>query len=370
MIKAILVDDEIPALKEMEYLLKKNNMVEIIGMYTDPLEAMVVVEKLRPDLVFLDIDMPQLNGIEVASRLKSVLPDIEVVFVTAYSEYAVKAFELQAMDYILKPIMFERLDRTVERVLERIRIQKPQKSLGTDIYISCFGQFEMGFKGKEPLKWRTEKTKELFVFLLNSKHRNITKQEIIEQLWPDVDEERAGHRLHNNIYYIRKAFEDYGITKDYIQINGNYRLTINSVNYDVDDFENCVKLNMKYLTIEEMEKAIHIYTGDFLEGHDWPWANIDRELFRKYYKNIVVKLANEYCNQKNYERAELILTKTYYLNPYEENITALLMDIYFKTGKKAMAMKHYSHYVKVLKEDLNVEPQDNIRKIMEVIKQS
>lgn len=113
--RAILVDDERFALEELEYELKGRD-VEVIGKFTDSVEALEEIIRLSPDAVFLDIDMPELDGITMADEILQRSSGIQVVFVTAYNEYALRAFELNAIDYVVKPVSAQRLDLTIRKL--------------------------------------------------------------------------------------------------------------------------------------------------------------------------------------------------------------------------------------------------------------
>ncbi|HKZ42926.1 MAG TPA: LytTR family DNA-binding domain-containing protein [Candidatus Hodarchaeales archaeon] len=119
-ISCIIVDDEQPALEELNFLLSSMPDVRVIGQGRNGVEAIRLVEELEPDLLFLDIEMPGLNGFKVVEQLskKDVLP--QVIFVTAYDQYAVMAFDVNAMDYILKPIEKSRLEKAVQRVKKQL----------------------------------------------------------------------------------------------------------------------------------------------------------------------------------------------------------------------------------------------------------
>ena len=119
-LKVFLVDDEPLALKRLSRLLLETAKVEIIGQTTEPLKALQVIPKCKLDAIFLDIQMPELTGFELLQKLKSYPP---VIFTTAFDEFALKAFEVFSVDYLLKPIEFERLEVTLEK-LERISQKK------------------------------------------------------------------------------------------------------------------------------------------------------------------------------------------------------------------------------------------------------
>lgn len=113
--RVIIIDDELPARKKIRTFLADKPTIEIIGEASNGLEAVNLIEELRPDLIFLDIQMPGLTGFEVLQALdKTIMPAI--IFTTAYDEYAVKAFEVNALDYLLKPFDEERFQKALERV--------------------------------------------------------------------------------------------------------------------------------------------------------------------------------------------------------------------------------------------------------------
>jgi two-component system LytT family response regulator len=117
MIRALIVDDEKFSRVSLKKLLKSYPQIELIDEAADGLKAIEKIESLKPDLVFLDIQMPGLSGFEVL-RSVSLDPKPQVVFVTAYDKYAVKAFEVNAIDYLLKPIDADRFSLTMKRIFE------------------------------------------------------------------------------------------------------------------------------------------------------------------------------------------------------------------------------------------------------------
>ena len=117
MIKVVLIDDEELALHTLERILSKFSDISVVGSFTDPIKGLMKLAALEADVVFLDIEMPVINGFEVARQLVSTLNNIQIVFVTAFDFYAVQAFELNSLDYLLKPVTEERMEKTVRRIL-------------------------------------------------------------------------------------------------------------------------------------------------------------------------------------------------------------------------------------------------------------
>ena len=124
-LRAVLVDDEQLARDELGYLLGQLGGVEVIGQAGNGLEALTTIDRLQPDVVFLDVQMPGLTGFEVARRLLEGRGASHIIFVTAYDQHAIEAFEVNAVDYLLKPVDQSRLEVAVERARRRIVIDRP-----------------------------------------------------------------------------------------------------------------------------------------------------------------------------------------------------------------------------------------------------
>lgn len=121
MIKAIAIDDEPPALKVIENFCGRTPDIDLEKIFTMPAEALKHLRKFPADLVFLDIQMPSVNGIEF---YKSIRQDTMVIFTTAYSEYAVEGFNLSAVDYLLKPFTFKRFEQAVAKAIDYYNYKK------------------------------------------------------------------------------------------------------------------------------------------------------------------------------------------------------------------------------------------------------
>ena len=120
-IRTIIVDDEEPARMVLREFLSKRGDIEIVAECANGFEAVKAITELKPDLMILDIQMPKLNGFEVLDLVEQ--PPV-VIFATAYDQYAVKAFELHAVDYILKPFSKKRLEEALHHVAERLKKKK------------------------------------------------------------------------------------------------------------------------------------------------------------------------------------------------------------------------------------------------------
>ncbi len=113
-LRLVIVDDEAPARRKLTRQLAGSAVVEIIGEAKDGVEALLLIEDKKPDLVMLDIQMPGMSGFDVVRLMQE--PHPQIIFVTAYDQYAIKAFEIAAVDYLLKPVSDSRLSQALDRV--------------------------------------------------------------------------------------------------------------------------------------------------------------------------------------------------------------------------------------------------------------
>lgn len=137
-IKALVVDDEAPARSELRFLLDEAGGVEVVGEASNASEALQLIRAIPYDVVFLDIDMPGLSGVQLAEMFAQLDRQPSIVFVTAHGEHAVKAFEVAAVDYLVKPVEVDRLRQAIARLIpaeaattkiERVPVEKAGKKL-------------------------------------------------------------------------------------------------------------------------------------------------------------------------------------------------------------------------------------------------
>lgn len=378
MMRVVLIDDEMPALQVLEFLLADFDSIEVVGKYSDPLRALSELPELQPDAVFLDINMPQMKGIDVASRILDIWPGADIVFVTAYEEYALEAFAVHALDYVLKPVDPDRLAKAIawlrQRQEQRVQMldqqihgkgqQVPAQS-NPRLEIRTLGQFRVGFRDQLPVHWRSAKTKELFAYLVYKQSREVRKEELIEVLWPEVDPEKASVWLYNGIYYIRKALEAAGIVRDQVRVEagqtGNYKLLIGDAELDSSVLQ---ELGDKH-RFRDLSHLLSIYRGDFMEGEDYPWALLEREKLSAQFLDSLLRLAVRQKEAMQWNEAEKTLLEAYRHSPLEENATELLLEIYAETGNQVKLLRHYNDYARALEEELGIQPGERVRRFRE-----
>ena len=116
MLRSVIIDDEESAVDELQYQLNCIDYVEVVATYTDGIKACDEIDQLNVDVVFLDIEMPEITGVELARKLLKKDTSISIVFITAYPDYAIDAYDIGAVHYLLKPIKQEKLIQALERI--------------------------------------------------------------------------------------------------------------------------------------------------------------------------------------------------------------------------------------------------------------
>src|SRR5690625_5787831 len=152
--KVMIIIDQPMLANQLLTKLSKFDSVKIVGQYANPYEGLKHVKSTRIDVVLLNIKMSFFNGLTIAKQLKAENPNINIVFVTQHHQYAVKAFEINALDYLMTPIQHRRLQKT----LSRIHPQVDEKQKANGIVICCFSSLHIIDKGKNcpvNLRWRT-----------------------------------------------------------------------------------------------------------------------------------------------------------------------------------------------------------------------
>ena len=126
MLQAVLVDDEELSLEQLSYVLAGQAGVSIIGSYVDPIMAIEYIRNAKPDIVFVDVSMPCINGFQLVKEIVSESYHPYVVFVTAHSQYAINAFEVEAVDYVPKPIFKDRIEKALLKIRKRLNATPTQ----------------------------------------------------------------------------------------------------------------------------------------------------------------------------------------------------------------------------------------------------
>lgn len=365
--RIVLVDDEYLSITRLKTLLEESKVpgIEVVGEYTDSLKAMDEIQSLQPSIVFLDIVMPDMDGLALGEKIQELLPDVEIVFTTGFDQYALDAFNLHAVDYLLKPIQISRLEKTLDR-LEQIN-NKHKKSSRNSTIINLFGGLRVVLPDGQTqiLKWRTSKAKELFAYLLNHRDEIIYRDTILELFWPESDRDKASKQLYTAIYTIRQTLKNYGLEGVQISsplLNSGYKLLLEQTVVDVEQWLSSLKAlpSLEKSTVDQHEQVFQLYTGDYLGDCDYLWAESEKERLRRLWLHHAHQLSEFYITNENYSAAIQVQETVQALFAGEEENYFILMKLYDLLNNVAAVEEQYLLLKKALQEHLAVEPSEEI----------
>ncbi|MFA9422752.1 MAG: response regulator [Sedimentibacter sp.] len=266
MIKIAAVDDEKHVLERFERIVLGMDGLELCGLFETSEQLLSYLKEQPLDAVFLDIEMPGLNGIQLSEQILAINENIDIIFVTAFNQYAVEAFELYAMDYIMKPLTEDRLSKTLKRLLKsKSKVMLPEKP-----FIQCFGDFEIFVNGVA-LTWKNSKAKELLAFLVHKRGVPVDWEKIADAIWPEFDRQKSQTNFHATTYLLRKRLAEAGLTEILDGRRGNYRIVKDTFSCDVYQMEEMINGN----NINK-DEDFHIFEKlnklGYMEGNGYAWA--------------------------------------------------------------------------------------------------
>ncbi|MGM0370326.1 MAG: response regulator [Bacillota bacterium] len=359
MLDTIVVDDEFHAVERLKEFVVDVAELNLINSYTQASNCLADIreEKIKPEVIFLDIEMPGYNGLQLAQRILEINGGIDIVFVTAYDNYAVEAFELNALDYLLKPITEDRFQKTIARLLEGQNIISQQSN---ELEIISLGKFDVMLQGEKiNIEWSTVKTKELFLYLLYYQGDFVARDKIVNALWPEKNHDKAADILYTTVYRLRKIFKEIGFDEIIVSKRGFYALDLDQIKWDVIEFETIVEQLKESITrnIEEIDKIINLYQGEFLVGEGYKWAHGFRVQLKENFQNILLKAADYYEVQGENEKAIALLQQLIRETFLLERAYKRLIEIYLKIGDEISARRQYQKLAKKMNNEFGIEPE-------------
>ncbi|MGE7691645.1 response regulator [Lysinibacillus sp. NPDC097214] len=369
MIRAIVMDDEPLALINMEKKLKEFNSIEVVKSFTTVKGLLSEGPSLDFQVAFLDVEMPGMNGLEIAQLLKEWNKNIYIVFVTAYRDYAVQAFEIHSTDYLLKPISKARLETTINRIQELLQLENKPNSIEIRnkpaLTIQCFGGFVVLHNDKA-VHWRTLKTKELFAFLLSNLNNHVPRDTIIEALWADTECKKARVQLHTTVSYLRTTLSTLGYSEVIQYANGGYILQLGEFQCDVHDLEHILngKTETGKIDVERAESFIQNYQGEFMTSLDYPWITSRANFMNNKFTLLLYDLIEHYTAIHDVKKREHILLLTVEHNPYSDKTIQQLMRHYIEVDNRAGAVKVYNTFKSTLIADLGILPEQETTELL------
>jgi len=364
--KAILVDDEPLALEFLERQLKEVSDISIVHKFVDfkMNKDTKLIEEI--DIIFLDIEMPEINGIQLAEKLLEIKPALIIVFVTAFQEYAVQAFELDSLDYIVKPVQLDRLKKTIKRIEKKMKysyVESVSKNSELRINVCRELSFEITKNNPKIVQWRTTKAQELFLYLLFHNGKTLRKSELADLLWPNVDFNNDYSQLYTAIYHIRQNLKKFSNFISLKNVGEGYHLAINNVSIDIVEWESSIASAppIDKNSINNYEVIMDLYTGAYLQEHDYLWAEPERYRLKMLWLKTAHQMADFYFRYNYFENAEKWYIKICESRLEDENAHFALMKIYDRLGYGVLVGHQFNQYKNALQE-LNLQMNPDIQK--------
>ncbi|NEU60911.1 response regulator [Paenibacillus sp. ALJ109b] len=377
--KAIVIDDEKPAQLHLERLLRSDGRITPVQCFSTARAGLDFLAKERVDVVFLDIGMPEMNGLEAAEYIQQLDSSIRIIFITAYADHAVEAFELQALDYVLKPVSSVRLGKTIDRIAAGMIASSPQVAATAEVQESEAVELDTRVPGlltfkhldiyrsldqeAQKHKWRTAKSQELFAFMFHHRGDWVSKEILLDKLWADVSQEKGLTHLHTSVYQIRKLLKEWNMTGKLEYNMNRYRLLSGNLVSDVEQFEQ----SMAYDTVtsdnvDQLRDIVPLYRGDYLEEHDYRWAQAKARELKSKYVGLVMDIAEWDTKHGRSKEAMEQLNELQEREPYAEEICRLMMRVCASMGDQQAILRIYHSFTLTLLEELGHQPeQETIR---------
>ena len=257
---AICVDDEAEVLRHTVSSCRSTKLLDNVCGFTRPQEALDWVAENPVDLALLDIDMPGMNGLELARRIQRINPYTAILFITSFSQYALEAYEVHPTAYLLKPFDQARLTREIEYALSLCQARRP-----AHIAAHTFGHFEILVDGKT-MSFRRSKSKELLAYLVDRRGAGVTRQDAFAALWEDRAYDASMQKqLDVVIRSLRDTLQTYGIGELFELKNRRLRIRPELIDCDL------------YRFLKGEPDAVSAYFGEYMSQYAWA-ANTEARL--------------------------------------------------------------------------------------------
>ena len=266
--KILCVDDEKLILQLVTRLCEELPQVSEVVSFSRSPEALEYLKNNSADLALLDIEMPKMNGITLAVKIKQLRPDTAVVFLTGYSNYALKAFQIHANGYIMKPIEKEKLVAEIDHALSlKGRTSYPH------IFAKTFGEFELLIDGK-PMHFARSKAKELLAYLIDKQGAGVKRKAAFAALYEDAPYERKQQKSFNVIVHsLKTTLAHNGIGEIFEMNSGEMRINPDLLECDL------------YRLLAGDVQALNAYRGEYMSAYYW--ASLTEGFVDKSLKNRI-----------------------------------------------------------------------------------
>ncbi len=245
--RVVIVDDMQSARNVLVYLLKQYAQLQVIGTFSNGEDFLAYMETTDIDLVFLDIEMPGLDGLTISKIISQRKNPPLFAFATAYSQYSLEAWGTNAIGYITKPYNKEDLHKIINKFLEI----SPEDT--KNIRIECFPNFNI-YINNEPLTFKSKKSKEILAYLVYNHGGWVEINEMCTELLEDLENKKAQDSLRSHMSRLSRTLDSYGIAEIMEKKYGKCRICRDMLTCDYYDY---------------LDGNRNLFTGEFLKSYSW-----------------------------------------------------------------------------------------------------
>ncbi len=247
----IAVDDEELALQNILGLLGKAEPDAVLHGFDEAEDAFAYLAQNNVDIAFLDIDLPDINGIALAKKCRELCPNVNIIFATGYQSYAIDAFKLHASGYLLKPVRMDELRAELDNLR---RLPSSTKKL---VRVQTFGYFEVFLNGK-PLKFTRAKCRECLAYLIDRRGARVTYPDLSAVLWGERPLDRkVQNNTQKTVSDLMKTLNENGLQN--LVLRSHQSLAIDTSMLDCD----------YYTVLNGDTSPLKAFTGEYMSNYEW-----------------------------------------------------------------------------------------------------
>ncbi|CAK4867140.1 unnamed protein product [Aphanomyces euteiches] len=280
----------------------------------------------------------------------------------------IEAFNLNALDYLLKPLQRQRVDQTITKLLKQAETRHflPQaQPITEELRIQCLQQLHLRKANGEPeqLRWRTQKTMEVFAILIHYRHQTLHRSILIELLWPEWEPEKAIAHLHTVVYHLRKVLKEKLPMVHMNYENEGYRLDMGNIQIDIEEWERSLHAAplLQMSTVEDHLLLHKTYIGDYLEVPGYLWAEGERQRLRILWQNHAIRLVEFLESNERFGEAIICYNHLQARAPFLEDSYLGLMRIHARNQNSKAVRQQYEAMLQLFSQELNIMPSANVQ---------
>lgn len=242
-----------------------------------------------------------------------------------------------------------------------------QEELPATAKVYCFGRFSVQ-SGEQEMRWRTSKTRELMAYLVHHQGEQVDKHRILEDLWGELDGDRAGTHLNTTLHFLRKGLQAIGLDDMIRYSNGYYKLDMLRLPCDYSSFralaEQGAPEDIQRLEGYALELGA-LYKSGYLDGSSYPWATAAQRRLESQYIERLLQVQERYAQQRNYSSAQRVLKQALACDPLQEEVHVKLIEMYVAADERAAAIKQYEELRSILDAEFGIPPRAELAALLQ-----